>query len=200
MVTINKVYTRTGDKGNTSLVGGRRLAKDNIRIESYGTVDELNTVIGVVRSLVLEQKSADHWDKLSEILLVIQQKLFDIGSELATHSDDSYEGQVTAEESDIQWLEALIDNLNEKLDPLKSFVLPGGNLINAHLHQARTVCRRAERLVIRFARDELTNPNIRLFLNRLSDLFFVLARWVSHEQNVPEVLWKPNIELPTWKD
>ena len=117
MVTINKVYTRTGDKGNTSLVGGRRLAKDHVRIESYGTVDELNTVIGVVRSLVLEQEPAEHWNKLSEILLVIQQKLFDIGSELATHSDDSYEGQITAEESDIQWLEGLIDALNEKIEP-----------------------------------------------------------------------------------
>ncbi len=200
MVTINKVYTRTGDKGNTSLVGGRRLAKDHVRIESYGTVDELNTVIGVVRSLVLEQEPAAHWNKLSEILLVIQQKLFDIGSELATHSDDSYEGQITAEESDIQWLEGLIDALNEKIEPLKSFVLPGGNLINAHLHQARTVCRRAERLVIRFARDEMTNPNVRRFLNRLSDLFFVLARWVSHKTEIPETLWKPNSKLPTWKD
>ncbi len=199
MVTINKVYTRTGDKGDTSLVGGRRMAKDNVRIESYGTVDELNSIIGIVRSLVLERQPADHWKRLSEILLAIQQKLFDVGSELATHSDDSYEGQIISKESDVQWLEGLIDALNEKIKPLKSFVLPGGNLINAHLHQARTVCRRAERLVIHFSRDELTNPNIKMFLNRLSDLLFVMARWVSHQMNIPETLWKPNSTLPTWK-
>jgi cob(I)alamin adenosyltransferase len=200
MVTINKVYTRTGDKGETSLVGGRRLAKDHLRIESYGTVDELNAIVGIARSLILEQKSFAHRQQTGEVLQGIQQKLFDLGSELATHAEDFYEGQIKAVESDVKWLEQLIDTLNAKIEPLKSFVLPGGNLINAHLHQARTVCRRAERLVIRFSKDETTNPYLIKFLNRLSDLFFVLARWVSHELKVPETLWQPNTELPVFQD
>lgn len=198
MVTINKVYTRTGDKGETSLVGGRRLDKDHIRIECYGTTDELNTIIGVVRTLALEKPETAEWQKLIEILQAIQQKLFDIGSELATHHEDSYEGQILASETDVSWLEELIDNMNQTIDPLKSFVLPGGNLINAHLHQARTVCRRAERLVIRLNREDPVNPFARKFLNRLSDLLFVMARWVSHQKGEAETLWQPNLSLPSW--
>ena len=198
MVTINKVYTRTGDKGETSLVGGRRLHKDHIRIECYGTTDELNTIIGVVRTLALEKPETAEWQKLIEILQAIQQKLFDIGSELATHHEDSYEGQILASETDVSWLEELIDNMNQTIDPLKSFVLPGGSLINAHLHQARTVCRRAERLVIRLNREDPVNPFARKFLNRLSDLLFVMARWVSHQKGEAETLWQPNLSLPSW--
>ena len=199
MVKINKVYTRTGDKGETSLVGGRRAPKDDIRIESYGTVDELNSVIGVVRSLAINEKTDSQWDQFCLILRSIQQKLFDIGSELATHEKDSYEGQILASEKNVIWLEQMIDNLNKDLEPLQSFVLPGGDLINAHLHQARTVCRRAERLVVQLGRNRQINPQIKAFLNRLSDLLFVLARWVCLKKNQAETFWEPESQLPDWK-
>ncbi len=198
MVTINKIYTKTGDKGETSLVGGRRLPKDNIRIESYGTVDELNTIIGIVRSFVEADDELRQIEQLSKVLLAIQQKLFDLGSELATHQDDSYEGQIKASENEVKWLESIIDHLNQDLQPLKSFVLPGGNQVNAYLHQARTVCRRAERRVIQLSHQTPINPMIQAFLNRLSDLMFAMARWVSKQKNIPETLWQPKLELPVW--
>jgi cob(I)alamin adenosyltransferase len=198
MVTINKVYTRTGDKGETSLVGGRRTPKDDARIESYGTIDELNSIIGIARSLAL-QEDGSQWEKICLILRTIQQKLFDLGSELATHKDDAYEGQIMASKESVIWLEELIDTLNKDLEPLQSFVLPGGDMINAHLHQARTVCRRAERMVIRFARNETINPQIIAFLNRLSDLFFVMSRWVCFKRQQKETLWQPDMGLPRWK-
>ncbi len=199
MVQINKVYTRTGDKGETSLVGGRRAPKDDARIESYGTVDELNSIIGIARTLALREEGFQ-WERFCLILRTVQQKLFDLGSELATHQDDAYDGQITASRENVDWLEQIIDTLNRELEPLQSFVLPGGDPINAHLHQARTVCRRGERQVIRFAKNEEINPNIMAFLNRLSDLLFVMARWVCFKKRVPETLWQPDIKLPEWKE
>ena len=198
MVKINKVYTKTGDKGETSLVGGRRVAKDEQRIESYGTVDELNSIVGVVRSLSLQEDSGEIWEGFRRVLQTIQQKLFDIGSELATHQEDTYKGQIKATQLNVAWLEGIIDKINQKTEPLESFVLPGGEMINAFLHQARTVCRRAERQVIRFGRSAPVNPQLLAFLNRLSDLFFVLARWVCLQKKVPETLWQPEIALPSW--
>ncbi|MBU2512272.1 cob(I)yrinic acid a,c-diamide adenosyltransferase [bacterium] len=198
MVNINKVYTKTGDKGETSLVGGRRLPKSDIRIEAYGTVDELNSIIGLVRSVSLTETEGEQWTRFRSIMISIQQKLFDIGSELATHREDVYEGQVITLESDVIWLETIIDKINENLKPLTSFVLPGGELLNAYLHQARTVCRRTERQVIHLSKQISINPFVLIFLNRLSDLLFVMARWVCIIKKVPETLWQSQKDLPSW--
>tara|TARA_B100000586_G_scaffold263240_1_gene232398 strand:- start:1614 stop:2219 length:606 start_codon:yes stop_codon:yes gene_type:complete len=199
MVRINKVYTRTGDEGDTGLVGGRRVAKEHPRIEAYGTVDELNSVIGLCRSFLAQKKRSKHRDKLDLILESTQQRLFDIGSELATLPGDEYEGQVKVPTEDTHWMEEVIDLMNDDLDPLKSFILPGGTPLNAFLHQARTVCRRTERSVLRLHRDEEVSSEIRTFLNRLSDFLFVCGRWVTVTLGEEEVLWVPGKELPDWR-
>ena len=149
MVKITKVYTRTGDSGITGLVGGKRLPKDHPRIEAFGSVDELNSVIGIVLSYLAQKEVSKRREKMESILEAIQQKLFDTGSELATLPGDEYEGQINIKAEDSEWLEEIIDAMNEELQPLKSFILPGGTLLNAFLHQARTVCRRAERDIIK---------------------------------------------------
>ena len=199
MVKINKVYTRTGDEGETGLVGGRRIAKEHLRIEAYGTVDELNSVIGLSRSFLAQKEDSLHRDKLDLILEAVQQRLFDIGSELATLPGDEYEGQVKVKETDTQWMEEVIDLMNEDLEPLKSFILPGGTPLNAFLHQSRTVCRRAERAILRLHRGETVSASIRTFINRLSDFLFVCGRWVAVMLNEEEVLWVPGKPLPDWK-
>ena len=199
MVRINKVYTRTGDEGDTGLVGGRRVAKEHPRIEAYGTVDELNSVIGLCRSFLAQKKRSKHRDKLDLILESTQQRLFDIGSELATLPGDEYEGQVKVSTEETYWIEEVIDMMNDDLDPLKSFILPGGTPLNAFLHQARTVCRRTERSVLRLHRDEEVSSEIRTFLNRLSDFLFVCGRWVTVTLGEEEVLWVPGKELPDWQ-
>ena len=199
MVKINKVYTRTGDEGETGLVGGRRIAKEHLRIEAYGTVDELNSVIGLSRSFLAQKEDSLHRDKLDLILEAVQQRLFDIGSELATLPGDEYEGQVKVKEADTQWMEEVIDLMNEDLEPLKSFILPGGTPLNAFLHQSRTVCRRAERAILRLHRGETVSASIRTFINRLSDFLFVCGRWVALMLNEEEVLWVPGKPLPDWK-
>ena len=199
MVRINKVYTRTGDEGDTGLVGGRRVAKEHPRIEAYGTVDELNSVIGLCRSFLAQKKRSKHRDKLDLILESTQQRLFDIGSELATLPGDEYEGQVKVPTEETHWMEEVIDLMNDDLDPLKSFILPGGTPLNAFLHQARTVCRRTERSVLRLHRDEEVSSEIRTFLNRLSDFLFVCGRWVTVTLGEEEVLWVPGKELPDWR-
>ena len=199
MVKINKVYTRTGDEGETGLVGGRRIAKEHLRIEAYGTVDELNSVIGLSRSFLAQKEDSLHRDKLDLILEAVQQRLFDIGSELATLPGDEYEGQVKVKEADTQWMEEVIDLMNEDLEPLKSFILPGVTPLNAFLHQSRTVCRRAERAILRLHRGETVSASIRTFINRLSDFLFVCGRWVAVMLNEEEVLWLPGKPLPDWK-
>ena len=199
MVRINKVYTRTGDEGDTGLDGGRRVAKEHPRIEAYGTVDELNSVIGLCRSFLAQKKRSKHRDKLDLILESTQQRLFDIGSELATLPGDEYEGQVKVSAEKTHWMEEVIDLMNDDLAPLKSFILPGGTPLNAFLHQARTVCRRTERSVLRLHRDEEVSSEIRTFLNRLSDFLFVCVRWVTVTLGEEEVLWVPGKELPDWR-
>jgi cob(I)alamin adenosyltransferase len=176
MVKITKVYTRTGDSGQTGLVGGKRLPKDHPRIEAYGTVDELNSVIGLALSFLAQKEASKRREKLELILEAIQQKLFDTGSELATLPGDEYEGQITLKAEDAEWLEEIIDAMNEELQPLKSFILPGGTSLNAFLHQARTVCRRAERDIIKLKQIDLVNPEIIKYINRLSDFLFVAGR------------------------
>ena len=192
-IRINRVYTRGGDKGETSLVGGQRIAKDSIRIESYGTVDELNAVLGVVRvaNRDLPGASPEARENLDAILFRLQNELFNLGSDLATLPGDRHPKQPVVEPHHVAFLEATIDELNTGLPELTSFVLPGGGLVGAHLHQARTVCRRAERLVTTLGRHEAIGDQCLVYLNRLSDLLFVLSRWAAQVRSEPETLWRP---------
>ena len=199
MVRITKVYTKTGDSGETGLVSGRRVPKTHPRIEAYGTIDELMSVIGIVRSFNSQKESSERREKFEVILQAIQQKLFDIGSQLATLPGDEYEGQVQVKQQDIEWLETVIDAMNAELSPLTSFILPGGSPLNAFLHQARTVCRRAEREVLRLRQQEVIGDAIVPYLNRLSDALFVFGRWVSTTLGETEVLWEAGKILPDWQ-
>jgi cob(I)alamin adenosyltransferase len=194
-IRITKVYTRTGDRGETALVGGRRVAKDSPRIVSYGAVDELNSSLGVVRALAASDKS-EPARRLVEIVKRLQNELFDVGSELATPPDAEYEGMWRASEAEVTALERLIDDCQKSLEPLKSFILPGGGMLGALLHQSRTICRRAEIEVLRLSRVETVNPLVLRYLNRLSDLLFVLARWIAKQSDEPESLWERGLRLP----
>ena len=198
MVKITKVYTRTGDAGQTGLVGGKRLPKDHPRIEAYGSVDELNSVIGLALSFLAKKEASKRREKLGLILESIQQKLFDTGSELATLPGDEYEGQITLQAENVEWLEEIIDAMNEELQPLKSFILPGGTSLNSFLHQARTVCRRAERDILKLNQIDLVNPEIIKYINRLSDFLFVAGRWVTETLGETETLWQPGKSSPDW--
>jgi cob(I)alamin adenosyltransferase len=195
-IRITRVYTRTGDGGETALVGGRRVAKDAPRIEAYGTIDELNAVIGLARVFNAEnltkgssKRGKDHrW--LDEVFRRIQNELFDLGSELATPEDGVYEGMHRVGEAEVTALEKLMDQCQKDLKPLKSFVLPGGGRVGGFLHQARTVCRRAERRVLALSRTETVSPWPLRYVNRLSDLLFVLSRWVGQRLGETEYLWE----------
>ena len=190
-IRITKVYTRTGDKGFTKLVGGKKVAKDASRVEAYGTVDELNSIIGLARVFNDELKdSLKASQQLDEIFRLLQNQLFDIGSELATPSDFSYEGMFQVGETEVTGLEQTIDLLQKDLEPLNSFILPGGGKVCGFLHQARTVCRRAERDILRLSREEELSPWPLKYVNRLSDLLFVMSRWVSKKLGEPEYLWE----------
>jgi len=190
-IRITKVYTRTGDKGFTKLVGGKKVAKDATRIESYGTIDELNSVLGLAR--VFNDELTDRLPgakRLDEIFRRLQNELFDLGSELATPPDFSYEGMFRVGDDEVKALERLIDDLQKDLAPLNSFILPGGGKVGGFLHQARTVCRRAEREILRLSREEAISEWPLKYVNRLSDLLFVLSRWVSKNLGEPEYLWE----------
>jgi cob(I)alamin adenosyltransferase len=178
-----KIYTKSGDKGDTSLFGGQRVPKDALRIEAYGTVDELNSVLGIVRADGVEKD-------LDEILGTLQGHLFVLGADLATPRSLERKSLKRIGRKEAQFIEATIDVLEKKLKPLKSFILPGGSPVAARLHFARTVCRRAERVVVRLSRNEDIGEDCMIFLNRLSDLLFVLARFANHSANVSEVKWK----------
>lgn len=179
-----KIYTKTGDRGDTSLFGGQRVPKDALRIEAYGTVDELNSVLGIVR--------ADNKEPLiDEILEAIQNELFELGADLATPRSISNKLVKRIQSKHAQRLERVIDRLDAQLKPLKAFVLPGGSPVAARLHFARTVCRRAERAVVRLSRNEDIGEDITVYLNRLSDLLFVLARYANLRAGIPETTWKP---------
>ncbi len=189
-IRITRVYTRTGDTGDTALVGGRRVAKDSLRIEAYGTVDELNATVGLVRAFNREGSAAAARDRLDDVLRRIQNELFDLGSELATPPDAAYEGMFRVSDAEVSALERLMDECEKELEPLNSFVLPGGGRVSALLHQCRTVCRRAERIVLRLGREEDIGAGPLRYLNRLSDLFFVLSRWIGKHNGEPEFLWE----------
>ncbi len=190
-VRINKVYTRTGDRGETALVGGHRVPKDSLRIEAYGTIDELNSIVGLAR--VFNEESLDAGEAhrfLDEVLCQIQDELFDLGSELSTPPEFFQQGMYRVGSGEIARLEKLMDKCQKDLEPLKSFILPGGGRVGAYLHQCRTVCRRAERDVLRLSRGEEINSDVIKYVNRLSDLFFVLSRWIAKQTGEPEYLWQ----------
>jgi cob(I)alamin adenosyltransferase len=190
-VRITRVYTRTGDKGETGLVGGKRVPKDSQRIEAYGTIDELNAVVGLARTFNDEKINVSEAHRFLDVILrQIQDELFDLGSELATPPDFFQEGMYRVGEREVKKIEQLIDECQKELEPLKSFVLPGGGKIGAYLHQCRTVCRRAEREILRLSRVEALSEWPLKYVNRLSDLFFVLSRWISKQTGEGEYLWQ----------
>ena len=170
-------------------MGGQRVPKDDLRIESYGTVDELNAFVGLA---CVSASGKPRLAQLAAILRRVQHELFNLGSILATRPEDVHPNQPRVTEAEVRQLEREIDASNADLSPLRSFVLPGGARINAELHAARTICRRAERVVVALARREEVPPEAVRYLNRLSDAFFVWSRWTSHVLGIPEVLWEPN--------
>lgn len=183
MVRINRVYTRTGDAGTTALGGGQRVPKDSLRIEAYGTVDELNSIVGVAVASGLD-------DSMRERFQVIQQVLFNLGSDLCILEEDKQRLLVPGiEPRHVEQLEVWMDEWNDTLEPLKSFILPGGDLATAQLHVARAVCRRAERLAISLARAEEVGEHVIPYLNRLSDFLFVAARHQARLSGRGDVLW-----------
>jgi len=192
-VALNRIYTKRGDSGETSLAGGQRVPKDAPRIEAYGTVDELSAFVGMAWVSCDESSAvAPRLLELSAILRRVQHELFNLGSILSTLPADVHPKQARVTEAESQQLEREIDAMNAEMAPLRSFVLPGGTRVNAELHAARTVCRRAERLLVSVARDEEVPAEAIRYLNRLSDALFVWSRWVNHVLGVPEVLWEPN--------
>lgn len=194
-VRINKVYTRTGDRGETALVGGKRVPKDSPRIDAYGTIDELNSIVGLARVFNEECLDAGEGHRfLDGVLCRIQDELFDIGSELATPPEYFQEGMYRVSEEEILRIEKLIDQCQEDLEPLMSFILPGGGRVGAYLHQCRTVCRRAEREILRLSRTEDINDRVIKYINRLSDLFFVLSRWIAKQTGEQEYLWQRGLQ------
>jgi cob(I)alamin adenosyltransferase len=183
MVTLTRIYTRGGDKGQTSLGDGRRVPKHDLRVEAYGTVDEANAVVGLAR-----QATKGHVDDV--MLERIQQDLFDLGADLCVPEAEGESGGLRILASQVERLEQEIDAMNDSLSPLKSFILPGGSAAAAHLHHARTVVRRAERLVTALSEVERVNPQTVAYINRLSDHLFVLARRLN-ANGADDVLWKP---------
>ena len=181
-----KIYTKTGDKGETSLIGGTRVPKHHIRIETYGTVDELNSVIGMIRDVIVDENEKN-------ILKEVQDRLFTIGSNLAADPVKSKMKLPDLHDSDVELLEKEIDRMNELLPELRSFILPGGHSDASWCHIARCVCRRAERLVSHLSQEDEVSEKILIYLNRLSDYLFVLARKVLQDNGSPEIAWKPRV-------
>ncbi|HZW55269.1 MAG TPA: cob(I)yrinic acid a,c-diamide adenosyltransferase [Nitrososphaerales archaeon] len=183
-----KLYTKTGDKGETGLFGGKRVRKDNARVEAYGAVDETNSIIGVARSYIHEGSSGSReaLSYIDSVLEVVQNKLFAIGAILAGSEDPSY----AVKDSDIEFLEKCIDRVDESVQPIRNFIVPFGTDLSARLHFARTVSRRAERRIVALASVESVDPNVIVYANRLSDFLFSLARYANKAQGVPDTLWK----------
>jgi cob(I)alamin adenosyltransferase len=195
-MAINRVYTGRGDAGQTSLVGGQRVAKDAQRIEAYGTVDELNAFVGAalveIRRLSQQDDASDSLSGLYKSLRRVQHELFNLGAVLATPPDKLHEKQPRIRPKDVAKLESEIDEVNETLPALRSFVLPGGSELSVRLHQCRTICRRAERICVSLARAEQVDDDSLTYLNRLSDALFVWSRQADQLQQCDETLWDPN--------
>lgn len=192
-----KIYTRTGDAGETSLFGGGRVRKDHVRIEAYGTIDELNATLGVARATILKMPilgeesgfQAEKIKALNELLGTIQNRLFDLGAELAT-PDPAKHGLEAIDEHQIRLLEEAIDAYEDQLDPLRQFILPGGSLAASQLHVSRCVCRRAERQLVGINPEQPVREILLRYLNRLSDLLFVLARTANSVANIDDQEWQ----------
>lgn len=177
-----KIYTRTGDTGTTSLFSGGRVRKDHLRVEAYGTVDELNSYLGVIRA-------GEPGPQVDAWLEQIQNQLFHLGADLATPLESSADWITRIAAGDVAWLETSIDQLTDELEPLTNFILPGGTIAAAHIQVARTICRRAERHVVTLAEVEALGDHVVIYLNRLSDYLFTLGRWVNKEAGVAESRW-----------
>lgn len=191
---ITKVYTRTGDAGKTRLAGGQPVWKDSVRVEAYGTVDELNAAIGLVRVFNADEaKRSPAAARLEEDLCWMQNKLFDLGGILATAPGQRFKNMPVVTAEDVTALERMIDTCQTDLAPLKEFILPGGGKVSGFLHLARTICRRAERQAVALGRKETVAPTIVKFLNRLSDALFVLGRWAAKQHGEPEFLWQRTV-------
>jgi cob(I)alamin adenosyltransferase len=206
MPKLTRIYTRTGDDGTTGLVGGQRVKKNALRIETYGTIDELSSVIGLARTaLSAVQRTRPVQDaaranavalRLDAWLAWTQDILFNVGSELATLPDDRWPGMPLVAEADASALERAIDEAQTELAPLANFIHPGGAYAGAFLHQARTVCRRAERLLTTLSETEPVSADLFRYVNRLSDALFVWSRWINHALDQPEHLWDPATHAP----
>lgn len=184
-----KIYTKTGDKGSTALIGGTKVPKSHMRIEAYGTVDELNAHIGLCKDLIEDDDS-------SKVLLEVQDRLFTIGSSLACDPIKAPKMRIPdLKEEDISMLEAEMDRMQDVLQPMKSFILPGGHPVVSHLHITRCVCRRAERCCVRLELESLeVDPLILKYLNRLSDYLFILSRYAAKLRNLEDIPWKARID------
>jgi cob(I)alamin adenosyltransferase len=180
-----RIYTRTGDSGETGLFGGGRVRKDDLRVAAYGTVDELNSVLGVARGTL---SSEPNWTEIDQFVVRVQHQLFNLGAELATPRPAAH-GTNFLMDADVAWLEQAIDAWQQNLAPLRNFILPGGSPAAAHLHWARTVCRRAERLVVELAASEPLRGELLRYMNRLSDALFVAARAANRLAGLPDVAW-----------
>jgi cob(I)alamin adenosyltransferase len=191
MVRLNRIYTKAGDGGETRLVGGQKVAKNSARIETYGTVDELSSCLGLARAALATPPVPAGAVELSDVIKRIQNELFNLGSDLATLPEDRHPKQPLIEARHVAALERQIDTWNESLPELRSFVLPGGGWVAASLHLARTVCRRAERLVVSLRTSEAVGDQVLPYLNRLSDALFVMSRHASRLYAEPEPLWEP---------
>ncbi|HEY1727834.1 MAG TPA: cob(I)yrinic acid a,c-diamide adenosyltransferase [Candidatus Baltobacteraceae bacterium] len=205
MPRLTKIYTRTGDEGTTALVGGTRVKKNALRIETYGTADELSSAIGIARAELAEirrsraldeSKAIDVAAQLDAWLAWTQDVLFNLGSELATPPGKGRDGMPTVRESEATALERAIDHAQKDLEPLPNFIHPGGSLAAAHLHLARTIARRLERALITLAEKEEVGADVRRYVNRLSDALFVWARWINHALGVAEPLWVAQARPP----
>jgi cob(I)alamin adenosyltransferase len=191
-IYLSRIYTKAGDKGETSLVGGHKVAKDSPRIEAYGTVDELNAVMGLVRKANRDEAAPDEARaRIDTFLQRVQNELFNLGSILATKPGELGDKQPRIEARHVEALEHDIDALNEGLPPLRSFTLPGGGWVSSYLHLGRTVCRRAERIVVHLAGLEPVDAECVRYLNRLSDALYVLGRWNVRARGEEEPLWTP---------
>ena len=181
---LSKIYTRTGDDGTTGLADGARIAKNSLRVEAMGTMDELNAQTGIL----METLSED--DPMRPVLQRVQHHLFDVGGEFAIP------GSRIVDERHIDWLESTLDEWNHDLPPLKNFILPGGSMATAQCHMARAICRRAERVTVAMGHEESINPEARQYLNRLSDLLFVACRVLARREGAVEVLWDQSLSQP----
>ena len=191
MVRLNRIHTKAGDGGDTRLVGGQKVRKDALRIEAYGTIDEVSACLGLARTALMSPAAPDGADALAAVLARIQNELFNLGSDLATLPADRHPQQPLVEARHVTALERDIDAWNESLPELRSFVLPGGGIVAAYLHLARTVCRRAERLIVRLRDAEPIGDQVLPYVNRLSDALFVMSRHASRIYGKPEPLWEP---------